>query len=50
MRDREDYLAEGYKQLSDTSPYVQVKKHNHKLPWQHQKKSNTFLNDYRTTS
>ena len=26
VRDREDYLAEGYKQLSDTSTYVEVKK------------------------
>ena len=25
--DREDYLAEGYKQLCDTSTYVEVKKY-----------------------
>ena len=29
--DREDYLAEGYKQLSDTSTYTEVKKYNDKL-------------------
>ena len=29
--DREDYLVAGYKQLSDTSTYVEVKKYNYKL-------------------
>ena len=29
--DREDYLAEGYKQLSDSSTYVEVKNYREKL-------------------
>ena len=29
--DREDYLAEGYKQLCDTSTYVEVKKYSDQL-------------------
>ena len=29
--EREDYLAEGHKQLNDTSTYVEVKKYNDKL-------------------
>ena len=29
--DREDYLAEGNKQLSDKSTYAEVKKYNYKL-------------------
>ena len=29
--DREDYLAEGYKQLCDTSTYAEVKKYNDQL-------------------
>ena len=29
--DREDYLAEGYKQLSDNSTYVEVKNYKEKL-------------------
>ena len=41
--DREDYLAEGYKQLSDTSTYVEVKKYNYKLLSQLTEKSNKFL-------
>ena len=47
--DREDYLLEGYKQLSDTSTYnyVEVKKYNDKLLSQLTEKSNTFLNDYK---
>ena len=47
--DREDYLLEGYKQLSDTSTYtyVEVKKYNDKLLSQLTEKSNKFLNDYK---
>ena len=41
--DREDYLAEGYKQLSDTSTYAEVKKYNYKLLSQLTEKSNKFL-------
>ena len=40
---REDYLAEGYKQLSDTSTYVEVKKYNDKLLSQFAGKSNKFF-------
>ena len=29
--DREDYLAEGYKQLNDESTYVEVKHSNNKI-------------------
>ena len=29
--DREHYLDEGYKQLSDTATYVKIKKYNDKL-------------------
>ena len=43
MWDREDYLAEGYKQLSDTSTYVEVKKYNDKLLSQLTEKSNKFF-------
>ena len=47
--DREDYLLEGYKQLSDTSTYtyVEVKKYNDKLQSQLTDKSNKLLNDYK---
>ena len=47
--DREDYLLEGYKQLSDTSTYtyVEVKKYNDKLQSQLTEKSNKLLNDYK---
>ena len=41
--DREDYLAEGYKQLSDTSTNAEVKKYNYKLLSQLTEKSNKFL-------
>ena len=41
--DGEDYLAEGYNQLSDTSPYVEVKKYNDKLLSQLTEKSNKFF-------
>ena len=41
--DREDYLAEGYKQLSDTSTYVEIKKYNDKLLSQLTEKSNKFF-------
>ena len=49
VRDREDYLLEGYKQLSDTSTYtyVEVKKYNDKLQSQLTEKSNKLLNDYK---
>ena len=43
MWDREDYLAEGYKQLSDTSTYTEVKKYNDKLLSQLTEKSNKFF-------
>ena len=48
--DREDYLAEEYKQLSDTSTYTEVKKYNDKLFSQLTEKSNKFLSDYITTN
>ena len=38
--DREDYLAEGYKQLSDTSTYAEVKEYNYRLLSQFTEKSN----------
>ena len=41
--DREDYLAEGYKQLSDTSTYVEVKKYNDQLLSQLTERSNKFF-------
>ena len=41
--DREDYLPEGYKQLSDTSTYTEVKKYNDKLLLQLTEKSNKFF-------
>ena len=48
--DREDYLAEGYKQLSDTSTYVKSRStiinYYHNL----QKRVISFLNDYTITS
>ena len=43
VRDREDCLAEGYKQLSDTSTYVEVKKYNDKLLSQLTEKSTKFF-------
>ena len=47
--DTEYYLVED-KQFSDTSTSVEVKKYNDKLPSQLTEKSNSFLNDYTTTS
>ena len=41
--DREDYLAEGYKQLSDTFTYGEVNKYNEKLLSQLIEKSNSFF-------
>ena len=41
--DREDYLAEGYKQLWDTSTYVEVKKDNDQLLSQLTEKINKFF-------
>ena len=41
--DREDYLAEEYKQLSDTSTFVEVKKYSDKLLSQLIEKSSRFL-------
>ena len=41
--DRKDYLPEGYKQLRDTSAYVEVKKYNDKLLSQLTEKSNKFF-------
>ena len=38
--DRENYLDEGYNQLSDTSTYVEVKKYNDELLSQLSEKSN----------
>ena len=38
--DRENYLDEGYNQLSDTSAYVEVKKYNDELLSQLSEKSN----------
>ena len=43
MYGTEDYLAEGYKQLSDTSTYVEVKKYNDKLLSQLTENSNKFF-------
>ena len=41
--DREDYLAEGYKQLCDISTYLEVKKYNDQLLSQLKEKSNKFF-------
>ena len=41
--DKEDYLAEWYKQLSDKSTYVEVKKYNDKLLSQPTEKINEFF-------
>ena len=41
--DREDYLAERYKQLNDASTYVEVKKYNDKVLSQLTEKSNKFF-------
>ena len=41
--DSEDYLPEGYKQLSDTSAYVEVKKFNDKSLSQLTEKCNKFF-------
>ena len=41
--DREDYQAEGYKQLSDTSTYVEVKKYNDQLLSQLTERSSKFF-------
>ena len=43
MYGTEDYLAEGYKQLSDTSTYLEVKKYNDKLLSQLTENSNKFF-------
>ena len=43
MWDREDYLAEGYKQLSDESTYVEVKHSNDKTLSDLIEKSNNFF-------
>ena len=42
-QDREYYLVEGYKQLSDTSAYVEVRKYNDKLLSQLTEKSYNFF-------
>ena len=41
--DREDYLAEGYKQLSDNSTYVEVKNYKEKLLVDLTEKSNEIF-------
>ena len=41
--DREDYLAEGYKQLSDSSTYVEVKNYKKKVLVDLTKKSNKIF-------
>ena len=43
VQDREYYLVEGYKQLSDTSACVEVRKYNDKLLSQLTEKSYNFF-------
>ena len=46
--DREDYLAEGYKQLSDSSTYVEVKNYKKRLLVDLTKKATKYLKNCAT--
>ena len=48
--DRENYLDEGYNQLSDTSTYVEVKTYNMNYYHNFQKRVISLLNDYTIVS